>query len=114
MAVSEEFLQYVRDQLRGVGEVDTRRMFGGAGIYLGERFFALVDNDELFFKVSAATRPHYESAGSHAFEPWEGHVMNGYWSVPAEVLDSATELAQWAQGALSAATTKPGKKKRNA
>lgn len=112
MAVSEEFLQYVCDQLHEVGEITTRRMFGGAGIYHGDKFFALVDNDELYFKVDSATRPRFEQGGCHAFEPSKGQVMNGYWSVPAEVLDSATELTEWARSALSAATAKPAKRKR--
>lgn len=112
MAVSEEFLQYVRDQLQAVGEISTRRMFGGAGIYSGDKFFALVDNDELYFKVDNASRPRFEQGGCHAFQPSKGKIMNGYWSVPAEVLDSATELAEWAKGALSAATPKPAKRRR--
>ncbi|MCC7510022.1 MAG: TfoX/Sxy family protein [Planctomycetes bacterium] len=110
MAVSDEFLQYVCDQLHRVGSVSTRRMFGGAGIYFQDRFFALVDNNELFFKVNDANRPRFEQAGSSPFEPTPGHVMKGYMSVPADVLESASTLAEWAQGALAAARTRPVKK----
>jgi DNA transformation protein len=45
MAVSSDYLDYVRDQLSGLGGVTSRRMFGGAGLYCDEFFFALVDND---------------------------------------------------------------------
>ena len=103
MAVSEQFLEYVRDQFSGLGEVQSRKMFGGAGIYLDGRFFALVSDDELFLKVDDANRPRFEEAGSHAFEPWQGHVMNGYWSVPADVLEDRAQLAEWSQHSVKIA-----------
>lgn len=103
MAVSEEFLQYVRDQLRELGAVTTRKMFGGAGIYFDGKFFALVDDDELYFKVDDATRPRFEEAGCHAFEPWAGQFMNGYWSVPADVLEDSAAIADWAREAVGVA-----------
>lgn len=103
MAVSEQFLEYVRDQFSGLGEVQSRKMFGGAGVYLQGRFFALVSDDELFLKVDDVNRPRFEKAGSHAFEPWQGHVMNGYWSVPADVLEDRARLAEWSQHSVEIA-----------
>lgn len=103
MAVSEQFLEYVRDQFIELGEVQSRKMFGGAGIYLHGRFFALVSDDELFLKVDDDNRPRFEQAGSHAFEPWQGHVMNGYWSVPADVLEDREMLAEWSQHSVKIA-----------
>jgi DNA transformation protein len=106
MAVSEEFLSFVRDQFREVGEVSTRKMFGGAGVYHDGRFFALVADDELFLTVDDTSRPKFEKAGSHAFEPWEGQVMNGYWSVPADVLKDPAQLAHWSRHSLKIAKQK--------
>ena len=111
MAVSEEFLEYVVDQFRELGAVTTRKMFGGAGIYFDGKFFALVDDDELYLKADDKNRPRFEQAGSHAFEPWEGHVMNGYWAVPADVLEDPAELAEWSQHAIQIAGN-PGRKSR--
>jgi len=39
MAVSEEYLAYVLDQLESVGSVVPRRMFGAVGLYLDGVFF---------------------------------------------------------------------------
>lgn len=115
MAVSEQFLEYVRDQFIELGEVQSRKMFGGAGIYLHGRFFALVSDDELFLKVDDDNRPRFEQAGSHAFEPWQGHVMNGYWSVPADVLEDREMLAEWSRHSVKiAGTPAPSSKKTNA
>ena len=54
MAVSSEYLDYVHDQLSGLGGVTSRRMFGGAGLYCDEFFLALIDNDTLYLRVNDA------------------------------------------------------------
>ena len=112
MAVSEEFLQYVVEQFIELGDVTTRKMFGGSGVYFKGKFFALLDNDELYLKVDDGNRPQFEQAGAHAFEPWPGHVMNGYWSVPADVLENAKKLADWSRGSLVVAATKKKPKRK--
>jgi len=45
MPVSDEYLEFVAEQLGMIGEVTTKKMFGGAGIYHDGLFFALVAND---------------------------------------------------------------------
>ena len=111
MAVSEEFLVYVLEQFRELGEVTSRKMFGGAGVYFGGKFFALVDDDELYLKVDDDNRPQFEKADSHPFEPWAGHIMNGYWAVPVEVLEDPAALAEWSKHSIEIAGS-PVRKRR--
>ena len=77
-------------------------MFGGLGLYSGERFFGVVDDDLVYFKVDDATRPRYVKRGMKAFAPM-GPPMNGYWQVPPDVLEDADELASWVAEALEVA-----------
>ena len=49
MAVSAEFAAHVRDLFGGLGPIDIRRMFGGAGIYLGDAMFGLIYEDGLIY-----------------------------------------------------------------
>ena len=35
-------------------------MFGGVGIYAGDLFFALIDDDTLYFKVDDSNRSDFE------------------------------------------------------
>ncbi len=42
MPVSEEYLDYVVDQLGCIGEVAAKRMFGGVGLYHDGLFFGLI------------------------------------------------------------------------
>jgi DNA transformation protein len=79
-------------------------MFGGIGIYAAELFFALLDDDTLYFKVDDVTRPQFEDRGMTPFRPYgeDGEVM-GYYEVPADVLEDPEELGAWAGAALGVA-----------
>lgn len=50
MATSTEFLDFVLEQLQGIGAVRYRRMFGDAMVYLNDRPVMLVCNDIAFVK----------------------------------------------------------------
>lgn len=105
MAVTDEFRDYVLEQLAAAGKVIARRMFGGVGLYLDGLFFALISDDTLYFRTDDASRPSYEKAGSRQFRPFPdrpSHVM-AYWEVPAEVLEDAEQLRLWTREALAAA-----------
>jgi len=51
MSVSDEYLTYMIGPLECIGPVQSRCMFGGAGLYFDGLFFALIADDILYFKV---------------------------------------------------------------
>jgi len=57
MALSADFLDFLQDQLRGLGRITSRRMFSGAGLYCEGVIFALILRDTLYFKVDDGNRP---------------------------------------------------------
>ena len=57
MALSREFADHLRDLFGALGPVETRRMFGGAGVYLGDAMIALVIDDTLYMKADAEAGP---------------------------------------------------------
>lgn len=103
MSVSNGYRTYVLDQLAAVAALSSRRMFGGLGLYSGEWFFALVDDDVLFFKVDDANRDDYVSRGMKAFMPFPGQPSLGYFQVPADVIEEAEELTRWARRSVEVA-----------
>ena len=108
MAVSDSYRDFVVEQLgRVVPPVRARRMFGGIGLYSGERFFALIDDDALYLKADASTEPEFLARGMTPFQPSgdEGGTMR-YYQLPEEMLESLDELREWAERALSAARRK--------
>jgi DNA transformation protein len=105
VTVSGDFRSFVLEQLgRVVRDVRGRSMFGGVGIYSGDVFFALIADDTLYFKVDDRTRPEFESRNMDPFRPYgpDGEVMQ-YYCVPAEVLEDAEALADWAERAIAVA-----------
>ena len=102
MAVSEGDLAFALDQLAGLGRVRARRMFGGVGLYCGERFFALMDDGVLYLKVDDRTRARYTRRRLKPFSP-DGMPSMSYYPVPASVLEDADELIVWAREALAVA-----------
>jgi DNA transformation protein len=108
MPVSDDFREFVLEQLAASGSVTSRSMFGGVGLYLDGLFFALIDDDTLYFKVDDSSRARYEQAGSKPFCPFPGRPDQpmGYWQVPAEVLEDSEELARWAREAMGVALAK--------
>ncbi len=104
LRVTPEFRAFALDQLARVPDLRPKAMFGGIGLYSGERFFAILAADELFFKVDDGNRAAYEAAGSEPFRPVAGgKVSMSYFRVPLEVLEDPAELATWARAAIHAA-----------
>jgi len=104
------FILFLVEQLGGLGAVRSRAMFGGHGLYLGDAFFAVVDEDRVYFWADETTRAAHTAQGMGPFTPWPGHVMDRYWEVPLDVIEDAPEFARWARRALdarAAAETRP-------
>ena len=100
MKTTNAFVDYCVDQLAPLGPVVSRRMFGGAGLYLDGQFFALVADDVLYFKVDDSNRQDFLDAGSEAFRPFPDKPSMSYFAVPEGVLDDSDEVAGWAAKAV--------------
>lgn len=71
MASRPEFVQYIADQLISAGMITYRKMFGDYGMYCDGKLFALICDNQLFVKTTAAgkrlapdlqTAPPYKGA----------------------------------------------------
>jgi DNA transformation protein len=106
MAVSDSYLAFVLEQLEGMPCVVTKRMFGGVGIYSDGTFFAVIDNDTLFFKVDETLAARYRDKGMPPFAPIPGaKPMTGYYQVPPDILEDGRSLVEWAGDSLQVAGT---------
>jgi DNA transformation protein len=98
--MDDEFVEFVVDQLRDLGDVSPKRMFGGHGLYLGQTFFGIVHHGCLYFKTNDQTRGDYEAAGMGPFQPNAKQTLKSYYEVPADILENAGNLTVWAQSAV--------------
>jgi len=92
------------DLFSGLGEIEVRRMFGGAGLYLHDAIFAIVYQGEIYLKTDSETAAWFEEAGAHQFEwvqPKTGRpVKMRYWTIPEPALDDPELACEWARMAL--------------
>jgi DNA transformation protein len=91
--------------LAPLGAVRARRMFGGHGLYIDELFVAIIAFDRLYLKADATTRERFAAAGCEPFvyDAKGKSVTLGYWTVPAEAMESPHLMQPWARLAIEAA-----------
>jgi DNA transformation protein len=114
VALSPEFADHLRDLFGALGPVETRRMFGGAGVYLGDAMFALVVDDTLYMKADAELAKVYAEAGSAPFsyETRNGlRTIPGLMHLPDSALDDPDEALDWARRSLIPAEQAAAKKR---
>jgi DNA transformation protein len=104
LKVTPAFRTFVLDQLEELGDVTSRSMFGGVGLYCRGLFFGIIARDTLYLKVDGENRPDYEAAGMKSFKPYADRPATmQYCAVPLDVLESPLDLTRWARKAVAAA-----------
>ena len=138
MSVSEAFREQIRELLADLGAIRFKAMFGGAGLYAGDLFFAIAADDVLYLKVDDANEAAFVEAGSHPFRAVSTGAASGrrrptalheapkaevaytlrYWRMPDSALDDPDEAVGWARLGIEAALRavarkKPGKPRKS-
>jgi len=105
MPVQETYLAYVLEQLAALGALRSNRMFGGIGLYSREIFFGLIDDDTVYFKTDDTNIAPYRERGMPRFMPFPDRpeAVLGYHQVPADVIEDAEQLVDWARKAVEVA-----------
>lgn len=105
----DAFHVFVSELLRPLGEVRIRRMFGGAGVWMGDVMFALLAGEEVYLKVDEALRAELAALGSGPFlyqrKGRSAPVDLGYMRLPSSAMDDPEEASAWGARALAAART---------
>jgi DNA transformation protein len=125
MAKDESFHAFVEELFAGVGAIQIKRMFGGAGGYADGLMFLLLAEEAIYLKADDALKQELRAQGSRPFvwAPTSGprageKVEMGYWLLPEAALDDPDLAAPWGRKALAvakaAAKAKPKRKPRAA
>lgn len=101
------FVDYIIDLLSQHGNISARRMFGGYGLYLNKIIFAIIIDDELYFKADSDLTLEYAQAGSYPFTYQKNNktVALSYWYVPAEIIENENLLKGWFNKSLGVVTS---------
>jgi DNA transformation protein and related proteins len=110
MSQSAAILAFAVELFSGMGPVEARRMFGGAGLYARGVMFALIDDEVIYLKVDEALKSDMVALGAR---PWIYTLNKGpkagvpqetsYWSLPEAALDDPDEACAWGLRALAVA-----------
>ena len=100
--VEPSFRECVVTRLGVLGDITSRAMFGGLGLYWRDVIFGIVFRDRLYLKVDDRSRPEYERRGMGPFRPNERQTLKAYYEVPPDVLDDAEALTSWVRQAIRA------------
>jgi DNA transformation protein len=86
------------DALGSLGDVTSKKMFGGYGIFGDGVMFALVDSSGVpHLRADESTTTQFGDAGSTK------HSRMPYWSIPDAVLTDDESLTTWATEAFEVA-----------
>jgi DNA transformation protein len=114
MAVQPQYLAYILEQLERLGALSSRRMFGAVGLYSGELFFGLIDDDTLFFKTDGSNNAEYLARNMPRFMPFpeRPEAVMAYHQVPADIIEDGELLVSWARKSVAVALTSRAAKSR--
>lgn len=102
MAYSESIASFVEDQLSGLGELHTKKMFGALAFYCDEVLFGAVMDDHFTLKAKGALEKEFEAKGM------KRHVVKGrdiqmpYFDVSSEDLENNDQLKELAMLSINA------------
>lgn len=86
------------DALQSLGEVSSKKMFGGYGIFGDGVMFALVDSSGTpFLRVGDSNQTRFDKASS------DKHSRMPYFSIPPAIFGDQSKLEEWAADSLEIA-----------
>lgn len=104
MAVDQNYLDFILDQLSEFGEVETKKMFGGIGFFEQGRMFGMITGKSSCFrlKVDEFNKEDYVAKGMEPLFMKNKKKGMPYWEVPADVLEDKETLAVWVTKSIEA------------
>jgi len=91
MGKSDEYKDFVLDQLADLHGLTCRAMFGGHGLSFRGTFFGIIHRGRLFFKTHPATVSVYRAKKMKPFKPNASQTLKHYYEVPVEIVESRFE-----------------------
>ena len=118
MAYDEALFAWTQEALEPMGQVTLRKMMGAAVLYLDGIVFAVLDEEQIWFKADGESDATWDAEGCERFtftaKDGRTETMN-YRRGPLDVYDDPDAMQRWARlaveaGLRSAAKKRPRKK----
>ncbi len=107
MALNEEFKKFVLDQLQGIGEFETKKMFGGLALLSQGKAFAKIKHDKVWLKVDDSNLTNFKKfdMSQYSYGKDNSRKLNFY-ETPIDILEDRDKLKDWVQKSIEIATKK--------
>jgi DNA transformation protein len=101
---SSEACERVVKALASLGDLSSKKMFGGYGIFESGVMFALVNSQgEVYFKADETNRARFQEIDANQ------HGRMPYFQIPDKILEDQPALLEWARSSLVVAHSKAKK-----
>jgi len=109
-----DFIPFLHEVFSDFGTINTRKMFGGYGIYHEGLMFGLVADNTLYLKVDASSKQQFIDKDLKPFKYDKGSkkVQMSYYLAPEEIYDDPDEAVYWARLAYQAALNSKSTRKK--
>jgi DNA transformation protein and related proteins len=106
-----DFINFLHEVFSDFGSINSRKMFGGYGVYYDGLMFGLVADDTLYLKVDETTKQQFIDKDLTPFEYDKRNkkVQMSYYLAPEEIYDVPGEAVYWARLAYQAALNSKSK-----
>lgn len=103
--MEKSFLQQAVEFFASFGEIKSRSMFGGFGIFCDDAMFALVVNDELHLRAANQNEEEFKSLGMqpYCYSKRGFPVVTKYYAIPSAWWENKETLVSHAKLALEIA-----------
>ena len=104
MALHEEFKNFVLDQLQGIGEFETKRMFGGLALLHQGSAFAKIKHDKVWLKVDASNLKDFKEQGMKQYTYGKDNSRKlNFYETPIEIIEDRDKLKDWVKKSIEIA-----------
>ena len=101
MAINEEFKNFVLDQLQGLGEFETKSMFGGLALLHQGSAFAKIKHDKVWLKVDESNKGEFDKFGMKQYTYGKDNSRKlNFFETPIEVIEDRDKLKDWVQKSI--------------
>jgi len=102
MAVDQNYVDFILDQMSEFGEVESKKMFGGVGFFHEGLMFGMIGGGSFRLKVDEHNKEDYASRGMEPLFMKNKKKGMPYWEVPAEIVEDKEALALWVTKSVEA------------
>ena len=104
MALNEEFKNFILDQLQGIGEFETKRMFGGLALLRLGSAFAKIKHDKVWLKVDESNLADFEEheMNQYTYGKDNSRKLNFY-ETPIEIIEDRDKFKTWVEKSIEIA-----------